>query len=431
MSSDLNNWDDDYGRTVLACYGARHRSFVRIYTTFIAFSFGFVAFILAPMMALKLDEQSLPGEISQQEEELQTVQPRHSELKAKNEALHEELGPLSDELAKLDAEQAIKRREETAAREAEAQAKEQLTAKFRERSETQHVLHGVRIAMDPEKYANLQKAAKRIYDEKLAAAKALEVKITQLNIEEEDLQRDLSIVERELERIQTQRGILANRALPIRQQATEIETQAKGLEEKIEAANQKLKLGRDALTQMEQRRIDIQNRLSNVQSPVGALPLSLTEASLAFPFIVAVGFLICAILLADLLRLRCEYHRVVSAQQAIEAETIRHRLALVVPLWLDPLKTAWRNSGGAALVFLPALAYVVIIWLLTTDQFFDLEAKRLDHHLIRFYGVLYVVGVLFVLIGARRILAEWSAYRAMLIPEPPPAKEMDKRGQAP
>jgi hypothetical protein len=426
----MNNWDDDYGRTVLACYDARHRSFVRIYTTFIAFSFGFVAFILAPMMALKLDEQSLPGEISQQEEALQTIQPRHDELEAKNEALQEELGPLSDELAKLDAEQAIQRREETAAREAKAQTKEQLRAKFKGRSEAQAMLHGARIAMDPEKYPNLQEAAKRIYGEQLEAAKALEVKIAQLTVEEEDLQRDLAIVERELKRIQTQREILANRALPIRQQATEIEIRAKELEAKIEEASQKLTLGQDALTQMEQRRIDIQNRLSNIQSPVGALPLSLTEASLAFPFIVAVGFLICAILLADLLRLRCEYHRVVSAQQALGAETIRHRLALVVPLWLDPLKTAWRNSGGAALVFLPALAYVVIIWLLTTDQFFDLEARRLDHHLIRFYGVLYVVGVLFVLIGVWRILAEWSAYLAMLSPKPTPAKEMDKRGQA-
>ena len=425
----MNNWDDDYGRTVLACYDARHRSFVRIYTTFIAFSFGFVAFILAPMMALKLDEQSLPGEISQQEEALQTIQPRHDELEAKNEALHEELGPLSDELAKLDAEQAIQRREETAAREAQAQTKEQLRAKFKGRSEAQAMLHGARIAMDPEKYPNLQEAAKRIYGEQLEAAKALEVKIAQLTVEEEDLQRDLAIVERELKRIQTQREILANRALPIRQQATEIEIRAKELEAKIEEASQKLTLGQDALTQMEQRRIDIQNRLSNIQSPVGALPLSLTEASLAFPFIVAVGFLICAILLADLLRLRCEYHRVVSAQQALGAETIRHRLALVVPLWLDPLRTAWRNSGGAALVFLPALAYVVIIWLLTTDQFFDLEARRLDHHLIRFYGVLYVVGVLFVLIGVWRILAEWSAYLAMLSPKPTPAREMDKTGQ--
>jgi hypothetical protein len=424
----MNNWDDDYGKTVLACYDARHRSFVRVYTTFIAFSFGFVAFILAPMMALKLDEQSLPREISQQEEELQTIQPKHAELKAKNEALHEELDPLNDELAKLDAEQAIKRREETAAREAEAQAKEQLTAKIREKSETQHMLRGARTAM---KYATLEEAAKRIYDEKLEEAKALEVKIAQLTVEEEDLQKDLSIVERELERIRRQREILAERALPIRGQATEIETHAKELEEKIEEASEKLARGQDALTQMEQRQIDIQHRLGNFQSPVGALPLSLTEASLAFPFIVAVGFLICAILLADLLRLRCEYHRVVSAQQALEAETIRHRLALVVPLWLDPLKTAWRNSGGAALVFLPALAYVVIIWLLTTDQFFDLEAKRLDHHLIRFYGVLYVAGVLFVLIGVWRILAEWSAYRAMLIPEPSPAKEMDKRGQTP
>jgi hypothetical protein len=429
MSSDLNNWDDDYGRTVLACYDARHRSFVRIYTTFIAFGFGFVAFILAPMMALKLDEQSLPGEISQQEEELQTIQPRLAELKAKNDALHEKLGPLIAALAKLDAEQAIKQREETAAREAQAQAQEQLTAKFRERSETQHVLHAARIAMDPEKYRNLQEAAKRIYDEKIEEKKALEVKIAQLTVEEEALQRDLAIVEGALKQIQTQREILANRALPIRQQATQIETRAKALEEKIAEASQKLTLGQDALTQMEHRRIDIQDRLRNFQSPVGALPLSLTEASLAFPFLVAVGFLICAILLADLLRLRCEYHRLVAAQQALGAETIRHRLALVVPLWLDPLKTAWRNSGGAALVFLPALAYVVIVWLLATDQFFDLEARRLDHHLIRFYGVLYGVGVLFVLIGVWRILAEWSAYRAMLIPEPPPVKEMDKRGQ--
>jgi hypothetical protein len=148
------------------------------------------------------------------------------------------------------------------------------------------------------------------------------------------------------------------------------------------------------------------------------LPLSLTEASLAFPFIVAVGFLIYAMLLADLLRLRCEYHRIVSANQTFEAGTIRHRLALVVPLWLDPLKTVWRNSGGAALVFLPALAYFVIVWLVTTDQFFELEANRLDRDLISFYSVLYVVGALFVALGVWRILAEWTGYRTMLASEP-------------
>ena len=418
MSTDPGIQDDDYSKQVLSRYDARHRSLIKIYTVFISFGTGFLAFILVPLMGLKLDAESLPQELAMQKKRLESMQPKHDELQEKNATLQEELQKLNQKLAKLGPEQEEIERQAIAVREEVEKVRIQLEETKKDKSLANGMLSAARKALDPEKYPALQEAAKRIYDKTLKEAQALERKISKLSVEEEDLEGNLETAEDKLKKIETQQKQLAVRTEPLRQQATEVETSVKVLEEELTNTRTELKRGQEAVAQMVQRQVDIRNRLSNFQSPFGALPLSLTEASLAFPFIVAVGFLIYAMLLADLLRLRCEYHRIVSANQTFEADTIHHRLALVVPLWLDPLKTVWRNSGGAALVYLPALAYFVIVWLITTDQFFELEAKRLDRHLIRFYSVLYVVGASFVAFGVWQILAEWTGYRTMLASEP-------------
>lgn len=411
MSTDPSNQDDqndEYGKQVLARYEARHRSFVKNYAILVVFAFAFLAFILVPMIAIKFDAESLPQELVAQEKALESLVPRHRELEAEDSKLQDELASGDSKLKQVEFLHEESRKEAAAAREEAERLGLRLTENAKEKRIAEIALGALRRSRESGKYPALEEAFKR--------ADALYVQEKELSGRLETAQNASRERTAEEERLRAE-------AEPIRRKRKEVEASLRATREDLEEARKATKRGKEAIAQMEQRQIDIQDRLRRLETPFGALPLSLTEASLSFPLIVATGFLIYALVFADLLRLRREYHQVVSASRKIASDTIHHRIALVVPLWLDPLKSAWRNVGGASLIFMPALAYFVIVWLVSTDRLFDLEARRLDRHLIRFYGALYVAGAFFVALGVWRILAEWWGYRGMLAPETPHTKK--------
>lgn len=410
--SDLPN--NNYSEIVLERFESRHRLFVRNYSILVFFGVGFLAFILVPVLALNLDSKNIPREVVQQELELETLQPQHDSLQSENNRLRSNLGELNHKLEQLDREQEKMEKMAVAARNEARKVKTRLEETRKDTTRTKIMLSKLSESIDSENYPSLQGSLKRIYEEKLKDAEALTDKLSKQSAAQVNLKENLEKVEANLTTIESQKKQLAVKAAPVRSQAAKVKLDAEETGKKYKKAQKELERGREALSQLEQRQNEIKNRLSNFQSPFGKLPLSLNEASLAFPFIVSVGFLIYALLLADLLRLRCEYHRIVSTAEASNSRAINHRISLVVPLWIDPLKNLWGNSGGAALIFLPALSYFAVVWLVTTDQFFELEAKRLDFYLIRFYKVLYVIGALFIALGVWRILTEWASYNLML-----------------
>ena len=208
-------------------------------------------------------------------------------------------------------------------------------------------------------------------------------------------------------------------AFTVRQ--TELETQSGQLDQQLKALLEQVEKGRAALTE-NQARIEaeqkkIAERLTKFQSPFGSLPLGLNEATLAFPFILAVGFLICALLQADLLSLRAEYHAMMQpfggpAKQSSEdrARTTR-RVLLLAPLWLDPVRSAWTNLAGTAVLLLPVLAFAVTVWLILGGVLQLSDPGSSERYLRMFYFGLYPIGIALVIIGIGRVAAKWVAYR--------------------
>jgi multidrug efflux pump subunit AcrA (membrane-fusion protein) len=179
------------------------------------------------------------------------------------------------------------------------------------------------------------------------------------------------------------------------------------LQGEITTATEALNERRSVISRMQAA---IEQRLADFQSPFGKLPLGLKEAALAFPFIIAAGFLICALLQATLLRLRQEYHSLFEKGTTLNARQVRHRVALLAPLWLDPVKARWLNATVAAVLLLPVLAFVATVWLSANGMLLPVEGEPSDRYLTLFYYVLYAIGLVLVGTGIWRVMMAWNAY---------------------
>ena len=107
-----------------------------------------------------------------------------------------------------------------------------------------------------------------------------------------------------------------------------------GLDERISMAKKqrsKLKLENAAL--VEQRK-ELNKRLKRIQSPIGNLPIGLTESVLLFPIVLVIGFAMATASLLEQLRLR----RALSEAEKSRGDKIltSEELAQVAPLWIEP-----------------------------------------------------------------------------------------------
>jgi len=178
---------------------------------------------------------------------------------------------------------------------------------------------------------------------------------------------------------------------------------------------------------------EIADRFDKFQSPFGELPLGLREATLAFPFLVAAGFTICAFLLGDLLRLRCEYHRLLSSDSSPASSVLSHRVRVVAPLWLDPTFPGWQGATVAVLLLAPVAIYAMVVAFVSSGWLLPLDANGSDRHLWTFYETLYALGALSIAAGIVHVSVVWASYRKMLAPQstvdPPGTCAQDEQAQ--
>ena len=123
-----------------------------------------------------------------------------------------------------------------------------------------------------------------------------------------------------------------------------------------------------------------------------------------FPPLLAIGFLICVLRFDETLKIRKQFHRLRKKQEAgfFDDEYI----ALIAPLWVDPLKRPWQRGIAAFFIFVvPILIFVVSIALLVSNRLFSdafMDQVRLGAGV---YLALYLVGYIMFVEGARRVSA--------------------------
>lgn len=186
-----------------------------------------------------------------------------------------------------------------------------------------------------------------------------------------------------------------------------------------------LKLTKEAITPLEnaidnlkqiideipQAKENIEARLENVQTPFGTLPVGLNEALLVFPILIAAGLMICCYILAEVIRLRREYHLETYKQFPDDTEEIDGGIKLVAPIWIDPYGEKSTNWGRLTLLCLPVLAYGIALGLIFYSWYLGGTQPGSTAVIRGGYTLLYLLGIGGFVIAAYRISTEWRQYR--------------------
>jgi hypothetical protein len=128
------------------------------------------------------------------------------------------------------------------------------------------------------------------------------------------------------------------------------------LEEEIKRLNQSQKEKTDLLNRLSQ----VEDRLEEIQTPFGNIPIIFNEAIYIFPLAVSGTFLICAFSYVDSVRVRKALHDLYySADFPKVFRKIDTYIDKIAPLWLDPINQDQHKFLLFILLFLPFIIFVL------------------------------------------------------------------------
>ena len=170
-------------------------------------------------------------------------------------------------------------------------------------------------------------------------------------------------------------------------------------------------LGRDiaemkAVNQsLDAKRKEYSDRLEKIQSPLGNLPVGLSEAILIFPILLSIGFVVLAYQFRDMLRLRQELYHLTLEKDPQQQVITDHRFELTAPIWFDRT-ISQRSAGlGQSLTFLPLGLVLLTIALIVYSWCISAELHSVPHS-EWIYGTLYAICLAGVFLQWRRLSQE-------------------------
>jgi cell division protein FtsB len=240
----------------------------------------------------------------------------------------------------------------------------------------------------------------------------LEAEIAELAQAGQALEDDLAVLDEELKAIQAETEAkfqeLGDKESAIEGNERE---QAK-LTEQVAQIQEQLATLPDP-EDIEQEREDIEERLASFESPFGVIPIGLKEAVLAYPLILAAGFMVCVLLLARLLALRREFRNSLARDQALSEADVDRRVATLAPLWFDAGRAFWANPAMVLALLIPFVLFVASGWLILNDWLLQLGDTASATNLRAFYAGLYALGLAIFVAGLLRVQSAWAQDRAM------------------
>lgn len=159
--------------------------------------------------------------------------------------------------------------------------------------------------------------------------------------------------------------------------------------------------------EMSKLRDEFKSRLKEIETPFGRLPVGLNEALLGFPVLLAVGFLVCAVQLADARRLRLAFAAIYRRSDPGGTIVGEREIALVAPLWPAP-----ERSGGLLLMLAPFLVFAIAVGVVLyswrmTDSFRAVGSLSLG-----IFFALYAVSLIAFLLSLRQVFRRPSGGQA-------------------
>lgn len=141
--------------------------------------------------------------------------------------------------------------------------------------------------------------------------------------------------------------------------SAKIEPVAKELSERMKVARERKQELRDGEKQLAKQREVLQARLAEIQSPIGNLPIGLTESVLLFPILLAIGFVMATSGFLEQVRLRSSLLQAESGGGTSTDVLSSPELAQVAPLWIEPEGDGalWRWT----LLLIPLAVFLVTV----------------------------------------------------------------------
>lgn len=189
-----------------------------------------------------------------------------------------------------------------------------------------------------------------------------------------------------------------------------LETHTRRLTQTLE----KLQADRTAIEQ-QQARLKAQEekvaaRLSQIESPLGKLPVGLIESVAVFPVLLAVGFGICVSLLCETVRLRGALHQLYQRRDPDRAVLTDRQIALVAPLWIDPADPNQNRTRQLLILLSPVAIYAVACGLIGYGWTLP-EGTAGAGSVARWaYGGLYLMSLTSFIVGYRKVVAALRGY---------------------
>ncbi len=238
----------------------------------------------------------------------------------------------------------------------------------------------------------------------------LEAEIAELERAGQELEAELAALEQELDQIAAETEAKFQELAGKEKTIADIETARAEAAGQIVALEEQLS-DLPSLEEINQERADIEMRLSSFESPFGAIPIGLQEAVLAYPLILAAGFMVCALLLARLLHLRREFRNSLARDKDLSEANVSQRVATLAPLWFDPDRKIWANPALVIALFIPFALFSTTAWLIVNDWLLQLGDTTSAINLRRFYAGLYGLGLVVFAVSAVRVRRAWTRYQ--------------------
>ncbi|MGH6922136.1 MAG: hypothetical protein ACRED5_00050 [Propylenella sp.] len=190
------------------------------------------------------------------------------------------------------------------------------------------------------------------------------------------------------------------------QQRTRVKTQLSGLEDEHESTDQRLHLITGKLDEIA--------ALQDIETPFGKLPVGLNDLMLIFPILLAAGVLRLAHLQSETMEIRRVYHNLSHGVDPAREVLNDAHIALVAPLWIDPLRPIHRQILGLAILALPAVVFPYSIILLVQNRLLwgpAMDEVRLS---LPFYIAAYLVMAAALAYFGFRVFQMFRRYRRSL-----------------
>lgn len=182
-----------------------------------------------------------------------------------------------------------------------------------------------------------------------------------------------------------------------------------GLDVRIDDGNSKIALMKRNQKSLTERQKQLSARITEIESPIGKLPIGLTESVLVYPILLAFGFWFTAGIFVEHAGLRVELKDIETRGELVKESLGSWQIARLAPLWIDPENNSQIRVVRVLALLIPFFAFVLTVAAIIYSQL-TLSSTLFSQVGINaiVYWVLYgisAIGFLFVLLRITRTLS--------------------------